>query len=90
MFPDRCGQSVLHIGLPHVQTVALADLPQHLGGNPGSNAVGRNIAGHYRTGGDDAAAPMVTPPHTVTPAHSQQLSPMVMGWAYSSSWQPLG
>ena len=57
MFPDRCGQSVLHIGLPHVQTVALADLPQHLGGNPGSNAVGRNIAGHYRTGGDDAARP---------------------------------
>ena len=36
-----------------MQTVALADLPQHLGGNPGSNAVGRNIAGHYRTGGDE-------------------------------------
>ena len=37
--------------------VALADLPQHLGGCAGGNAVGWDVAGHHRAGGNDTARP---------------------------------
>ena len=35
--------------------VALADLPQHLGGYAGGNAVGWDVTRHHRAGGDDAS-----------------------------------